>query len=121
MNFTSDPTLIAFSTLIGFGAAYAILDVANRTSANSGGLRYLWMTGGAFVVGLALWAMHFVGTFAIDFVGPARYSVPELLISFSAAITAALIGLVAVSGSSRSSRRPAWSGCCSACATRRHM
>ena len=60
-----DFRLVTASVLIAILAAYAALDLAGRVTAARGFARFLWLSGGAFAMGLGIWAMHYVGMEAL--------------------------------------------------------
>ncbi len=92
-----DFRLVTASVLIAILAAYAALDLAGRVTAARGFARFLWLSGGAFAMGLGIWAMHYVGMEALRFDVPVRYDWPTVLLSMIAAILASAIALFIVS------------------------
>jgi two-component system sensor histidine kinase/response regulator len=105
MNSHTLPSLVGFydfrlvtaSVLIAILAAYAALDLAGRVTAARGLARFLWLSGGAFAMGLGIWAMHYVGMEALRLPVTVRYDWPTVLISMIAAIVASAIALFVVS------------------------
>jgi signal transduction histidine kinase/DNA-binding response OmpR family regulator len=92
-----DFRLVTASVLIAILAAYAALDLAGRVTAARGFARVLWLSGGAFAMGLGIWAMHYVGMEALRLDVPVRYDWPTVLLSMIAAILASAIALFVVS------------------------
>ncbi len=93
------PSLILLSIAIAILASYAALDLAGRTSASEGRLRYLWIGTGAFAMGLGIWAMHYVGMLALILPVRILYDLPTVLLSLLAAILASAVALLFVSRS----------------------
>ena len=62
-----DPTLVLLSffvaVLAGFAFVHLLHRIAERESSPS---RHLWMVGGALIMGLGIWAMHFIGMQAYE-------------------------------------------------------
>jgi len=92
-----DFRLVTASVLIAILAAYAALDLAGRVTAARGFARFLWLSGGAFAMGLGIWAMHYVGMEALRLPVPVRYDWPTVLLSMIAAVVASAIALFVVS------------------------
>jgi NO-binding membrane sensor protein with MHYT domain len=68
-----DYHLVAVSVFIAVLAAYAALDLAGRVTAARGGSRFAWLTGGAFVMGIGIWSIHYVGMEAFRLPVPVQY------------------------------------------------
>ena len=77
-------------------ASFAALDLAGRVRSESGATRLGWLAGGATVMGLGIWSMHFVGMLAFHLPVPIRYDVPLMLLSMVVAIAASLIALMVI-------------------------
>ena len=56
-----DSREVARSVLTAIAASYAGLDLAGRVTAARGRIRLAWLSGGAFAMGVGIWAMHFKG------------------------------------------------------------
>src|SRR3954447_25083987 len=52
--------------LVACAVSYAVLDAACRVRAAHGSARLPWLVGGSLVVGLSIWAMHFVALLSIQ-------------------------------------------------------
>jgi len=92
-----DYRLVALSVLIALFAAYAALDLAGRVTASKGIERFAWLSGGAFAMGLGIWAMHFMGMEAFILPVPVQYDWPTVLLSMAAAVSASGVALFVVS------------------------
>ncbi len=92
-----DPAFVALSIVIAICAAYAALDLAGRTSSSHGRAHLLWLFGGASVMGLGIWSMHYIGMLALSLPVPVLYDLPTVLLSLLAAILASGIALQVVS------------------------
>src|SRR3984893_9863209 len=89
--------LVALSVLIAVLASHAALDLAGRTRAAGGALRWIWLTGGSAAMGLGIWAMHYIGMLAFHLPVRVLYDVPTVMVSLLAAIAASAVALFVVS------------------------
>jgi two-component system sensor histidine kinase/response regulator len=89
--------LVSLSVLISVLASYAALDLAGRVTSARGGIRRLWLSGGAIAMGIGIWSMHYVGMLAFRLTIPVEYDWPTVLVSLLAAILASAIALFVVS------------------------
>jgi methyl-accepting chemotaxis protein PixJ len=103
MTGTHDPGFVILSLIIATLASYAALDLAGRVRSAEGSTRYGWLAGGASVMGLGIWSMHFVAMLAFSLPVPIAYDLPQMLLSVAVAIGASLLALILVS---RASLRP---------------
>src|SRR5205814_10359544 len=85
------------SLIIAMLASYAALDLAGRVRSAEGSTRYGWLAGGATVMGLGIWSMHFVAMLAFHLPTPIAYDLPRMLLSVAVAIGASLLALTVVS------------------------
>ena len=97
MTGSHDPIFVVLSLLIAMLASYAALDLAGRVRSAEGSTRYGWLAGGATVMGLGIWSMHFVAMLAFRLPTPIAYDVPRVLLSVGVAIGASLLALLVVS------------------------
>jgi two-component system sensor histidine kinase/response regulator len=92
-----DHRLVALSVFIAFLASYAALDLAGRVTSARGGIRLLWLSGGASAMGIGIWSMHYIGMLALRLPIPVEYDWPTVLLSLLAAILASAVALFVVS------------------------
>ena len=92
-----DPLFVVLSILIASLASYAALDLAGRVRSSGGTTRYGWLTGGATVMGIGIWSMHFVAMLAFHLPVPIAYEVQLMLLSVAVAIGASLLALIVIS------------------------
>ncbi|HEY5330062.1 MAG TPA: response regulator [Acidobacteriaceae bacterium] len=92
-----DYRLVALSVFIALLSAYAALDLAGRVTAARGTIRLAWLSGGAFALGIGIWAMHYIGMEAFHLPVAVRYYWPTVLLSMVAAILASAVALFVVS------------------------
>ncbi|HVB58298.1 MAG TPA: MHYT domain-containing protein [Candidatus Acidoferrales bacterium] len=92
-----DYRLVALSVVIAIFASYAALDLAGRVTAARGGVRALWLMGGASAMGLGIWSMHYIGMLAFSLPIPVLYDWPTVVLSLLAAILASAVALYVVS------------------------
>jgi len=97
MTGSYDPLFVVLSVLIASLASYAALDLAGRVRSSGGTTRYGWLTGGATVMGIGIWSMHFVAMLAFHLPVPIAYEVQLMLLSVAVAIGASLLALIVVS------------------------
>ena len=97
MTGTYDPLFVVLSVVIAALASYAALDLAGRVRSAEGSTRFGWLAGGATVMGLGIWSMHFVAMLAFHLPVPIEYELPQMLLSVAVAIGASLLALVVVS------------------------
>ncbi len=88
-----DPLLVSLSVVIAMFASYTALDLAGRVTSERGVSRAIWQSSGAAVMGIGIWAMHYVGMLAFRLPVPVTYDWPTVLWSLLAAIFASAIAL----------------------------
>ena len=91
------PQFVVLSIVIAALASYAALDLAGRVRSAAGTTRIGWLGGGATVMGLGIWSMHFVAMLAFRLPVPIAYELPQLLLSVGVGIGASLLALIVVS------------------------
>src|SRR4051812_3146250 len=92
-----DPVFVVRSVVIAALASYAALDLAGRVRSTAGTTRYGWLFGGATVMGLGIWSMHFIAMLAFRLPVPIAYDLPRLLLSVAVGIGASMLALTVVS------------------------
>jgi PAS domain S-box-containing protein len=92
-----DARLIILSVAIAIVASYAALDLAGRVTSARGGVRFLWLSGGAIAMGAGIWSMHYIGMLAFRLPIPVLYDVPTVVLSLVAAVAASAVALFVVS------------------------
>jgi NO-binding membrane sensor protein with MHYT domain len=85
--------LVALSVAIAIASAYTALDLASRIAHAEGRAKWEWHFGGAIVMGLGVWTMHFVGMLAAHFGFPIGFDLTLTLVSMLPAILAAALAL----------------------------
>jgi PAS domain S-box-containing protein len=93
-----DLGLVTISVVTAILASYAGLLFAGHVTPVSGRPRLGWLGGGAVVMGLGIWSMHFVGMLAFRLPVPIGYGLNLILVSVAVAVAASLLALIAVSG-----------------------
>jgi len=99
MEATYAPSLVLFSILIAVVAAYTALDLASRVGRTSGITRKVLLGSGALMMGVGIWAMHFVGMLAFSMEGRMSYGPGLTALSMGAAILGSWAALFVVSRS----------------------
>jgi PAS domain S-box-containing protein len=92
-----DYRLVALSVVIAILAAYAALDLAGRVTSARTRVRFVWLTGGSFAMGIGIWSMHYIGMLAFRLPIPVLYDWPTVLLSLLAAVLASASALFVVS------------------------
>jgi PAS domain S-box-containing protein len=91
------PGLVLLSIVIAVLASGAALDLTSRLTAARGRARRLWLAGGAFIMGLGIWSMHYTGMLAFALPVSVRYHVPTVALSLLAAVFASGVALFVAS------------------------
>jgi PAS domain S-box-containing protein len=89
--------LVLLSIAIAMAASYVALDMAGRTTAARGQARRAWLAGGAFSMGVGIWAMHYIGMLAFALPVEVRYDIPTVGYSLIAAVAASAVALAVTS------------------------
>jgi two-component system sensor histidine kinase/response regulator len=89
--------LVVLSVVISICASYAALELGGRTASAPGRLRLAWLGGGAFAMGVGIWAMHYIGMLAFQLPVAIDYDWPTVLLSLSCAVAASGVALFVIS------------------------
>ena len=100
-----DYPLIALSAIISILASYVALDLTERAKTAHVRLRGGWLSSGATVMGVGIWAMHYIGTPTFPHHLRVRYDWPTVLLSLFAVGIASGIALLAAAFGQGSVRR----------------
>jgi PAS domain S-box-containing protein len=91
-------TFVALSILIATLASYTALDLASRTRAATGWVRWAWLSAAAVAMGGGIWSMHFVAMLAFSMPGmEVNYHLGLTLLSLVLPIAVTGVGFVAAS------------------------
>lgn len=85
---TYNPLLVVLSIVIAVFASYTALDLTSRVTVSQGWTRRAWLIGGAIVMGIGIWSMHFVAMLAFRLPIPMGYDVLTVILSVLPAIVA---------------------------------
>jgi len=88
---------VALSLLIAIGASFVTFEFSGRTTEATGRARLAWLSGGALVMGMGMWATHFVGMQAFSLPVPIRYDTAGVWLSLGAAVFSSAIALSGIS------------------------
>ncbi|WP_445634221.1 MHYT domain-containing protein [Nostoc sp. DSM 114161] len=83
-----DLRLIILSIAIAIFASYTALDLAARVTAAKASAKVAWLIGGAMVMGIGIWSMHFVAMLAFSMATPIAYDMSIVLVSMLPAVIA---------------------------------
>jgi diguanylate cyclase (GGDEF)-like protein len=89
--------LVALSIIVATFASYTALNLAGRVTATTGRASRLWLTGGAFSMGIGIWSMHFIGMLAFSLPTRIGYDIPITLLSLLIAMVVSGFALFVVS------------------------
>jgi NO-binding membrane sensor protein with MHYT domain len=95
MPVTHELWLVALSIVVAIQGAYVGLSLAVQVAEATGVRRRLLLAGGAFSLGVAIWAMHFVGMLAVRLPFPIDYLVLPTLLSFLVCVIVVGAGIFA--------------------------
>jgi diguanylate cyclase (GGDEF)-like protein len=91
------PSLVLISMFVAMLASYTALDLAGRIATAKGPAHWLWMSGGAFAMGIGIWSMHFIGMLAFDLPIDLAFDLPITLFSLLIAVLSSGFALWLVS------------------------
>ncbi|OCR21574.1 histidine kinase [Pseudomonas syringae] len=91
------PSLVLVSIFVAILASYTALDLAGRIATSQGRALLAWIGGGAFSMGIGIWAMHFIGMLAFDLPIDLAFDLPITLLSLLIAIVSSGFALWLVS------------------------
>ena len=83
---TYNPSLVLVSLGVAVLASYTALGMANCARGQRLPAARYWLSGGAFAMGIGIWAMHFVGMLAFSLPIDMGYDIPLTLLSLAIAI-----------------------------------
>ncbi|WP_306533852.1 MHYT domain-containing protein, partial [Nostoc linckia] len=83
-----DLRLVALSIFIAVFSSYTALDLAARVTAAKASAKVAWLIGGAMVMGIGIWSMHFVAMLAFSMAIPIAYDMLIVLVSMLPAVIA---------------------------------
>ncbi|RMQ43348.1 GGDEF domain/EAL domain protein [Pseudomonas cichorii] len=87
------PTLVFISIFVAILASYTALDLASRIASAKGRAVYIWMSGGAFAMGIGICSMHFIGMLAFQLPIELGFDIPLTLWSLLIAMLASGVAL----------------------------
>lgn len=86
--------LVVLSVVVATLGAYVAVEIAQRARATFGRRRILWTGGGAIVMGLGIWSMHFVGMLALHLPLLVWYDIVRIVASVVAAVVGCAIAFI---------------------------
>lgn len=90
---TYNPGMVMLSLVVAVLASYTTLHLAARTTASRGAVAAVWLGGGAFVMGIGIWSMHFIGMLAFRLPIPVSYDLALTFYSMLVAIVTSALAL----------------------------
>lgn len=92
-----DTLLVFISLLVAILASYTALDMAERIHATQHKGAALWLTGGAFAMGVGIWSMHFIGMLSFRLPIALGYDLTLTIVSLVIAVVASGFALWRIS------------------------
>ncbi|MCD7034540.1 EAL domain-containing protein [Metabacillus sp. GX 13764] len=89
--------LVILSVIIAILASYTVLHLSVRLIKAKPPARYIWLTAGAFAMGLGIWAMHFIAMLAFQMAMPVSYDFGMVFVSIIPAIVSAALAFYMIS------------------------
>jgi len=86
--------LVILSIVVALIGAYVAVEIVQRAHASEGRRRIAWTVGGALVLGLGIWSMHFVGMLALNVPMLVWYDALALFASIVAAVGGCAIAFI---------------------------
>jgi NO-binding membrane sensor protein with MHYT domain len=111
MPVAHEPWLVALSLIVAIQGAYVGLGLAGQIREAAGLRRRLLLAGAAMSLGVAVWAMHFVGMLAARLPFPVDYLVLPTLLSFLICVIVVGVGVFTASADALTPARLAASSC----------
>lgn len=88
-----DLLMVLVSYAVAVAASYTVLDLAGSVTTLAGRIRWLWLSFGAFAMGMGIWSMHFVGMLAFSLPVQVPYNLSMIVWSVIVAIIASFVAL----------------------------
>ncbi|KWR90498.1 putative bifunctional diguanylate cyclase/phosphodiesterase [Cupriavidus sp. IDO] len=111
MNGTYNPLLVFLSLIVASLASYTALELASRIFQLSSRWQQMpWLVGGAVVMGIGIWSMHFIGMMAFSLPVPLGYDLATTAISMLIASVVSFLALALVTRGHLSAMRIAVGG-----------
>ncbi len=109
-----DLLLVAGSIVIACLAGYTFLGFTERVRVlrSRGSTQFIWDAVGSTVMGLGVWAMHFVAMLAYELPSSVTYDPLLTVVSVFPAIIGSALALISVSAPKMSNLRLLWGGIC---------
>ena len=86
MMATYTPWLVALSIAVAILVSYTSLALAARVAAAENASARIWLIGGAVIMGIGIWSMHFIGMLALTLPFRLRYDITTTSLSLLVAI-----------------------------------
>ena len=83
-----DSSLVSLSFMVAILASYTALNLAGRINSLQEKNIFGWLAGGALVMGVGIWAMHFIGMLAFQLPIPLAYDLKISALSLAIAVLA---------------------------------
>lgn len=105
VSFTYNWPLVILSIVVAIFSAFVALDISSRLALSKQALKKRWILSGAIVMGLGIWAMHFIAMLAFHMSMEVSYSVPIVILSILPALGSCWVAFRIISRPSNSWKR----------------
>ncbi|WP_165452417.1 putative bifunctional diguanylate cyclase/phosphodiesterase [Paenibacillus thalictri] len=85
--------LVVLSFVVSLVSSFIALDMARRVMQSQGSARKIWLIGGALVMGIGIWGMHFIAMLAYRMDYLVVYDIKMIVLSVIVAIAASFFAL----------------------------
>lgn len=89
--------LVLFSIVVAVFSSSVALDISSRLKSKKEASRFRWILAGAFILGLGIWSMHFIGMLAFHLSIEVSYRISIVILSIIPAIVSCGIAFYIVS------------------------
>lgn len=92
-----DLTLVVISIMVVIFSAFVALDISSRLKVSTAPNQIKWILSGAFILGLGIWAMHFIAMLAFHLSIEVTYNVGLVILSILPALISCAIAFYIIS------------------------
>lgn len=94
---TYDVPLVILSVLVAIFSSFVALNISSQLSERNNSLKIRWVLSGSVVMGLGIWAMHFIAMLALHSSMEVTYSLPIVILSIIPALMSCAIAFSIIS------------------------
>ncbi|HSJ39130.1 MAG TPA: EAL domain-containing protein [Planococcus sp. (in: firmicutes)] len=105
LSYTYNWPLVILSIVVAIFSSFVALDISSRLALSKQVLKNRWIVSGFVVMGLGIWAMHFMAMLAFHLPMEVTYDIPLVLLSILPALAACAIAFFIINRSANSWKR----------------